>query len=54
MFHLVWSRVNQAWFVLFGSGNLSECSLLAVKNDKPEALALLADWGVTNLKDHSL
>lgn len=39
-FHLKWSRVNQAWFVMFGS------AILRIVNTRKEADALLREWGV--------
>jgi len=35
----VWSRVNRAWFLMFGD------SLLRVVNTREEADSLLKEWG---------
>jgi hypothetical protein len=44
MFHIVFSRINQAWFILFGK-EVATASVLRVVNTKAEAESLLAEWG---------
>lgn len=40
---VVWSGVNRAYFVLFGSGPVAERSVLAVLNTAADVLAWAAD-----------
>ena len=44
MFTIVFSRVNCAFFILFGRGPVPTRSVLAVVPTRAEAEALLADW----------
>lgn len=46
MFDLIWSPVNQAWLVLFGTGHVSTRSVLRIFNDKQDAIEEMRDWGV--------
>ena len=43
MFHIVFSRVNCAWFILFGR-DVATASVLRIVNTKAEAESLLAEW----------
>jgi len=40
---LAWSPINQAWFVLWGTGPAAERSVLRVINDKAEARAYITE-----------
>jgi hypothetical protein len=40
----IWSPVNRAWLILFGT-DAATASLLRIVNTREEADALLAEWG---------
>jgi hypothetical protein len=41
---IVWSPVNQAFLILFGSGPVATRSVLAICATRADAEARLADW----------
>lgn len=44
MFSIVFSPVNQAWFILFGTGPVATRSVLRIVASREEAEELLASW----------
>jgi hypothetical protein len=51
---VMWSPVNRAWFVMFGTGEIPNRTVLNVVNDRAEVVEILRDMRDTTRRAATL